>query len=54
LKDGVSLFIAKDVCDVLGLGNITEELRELDDDERSKFRNPEVTPKGGESLLDGD
>ena len=26
-------FVAKDVCDVLGLGNVTETLRNLDDDE---------------------
>ena len=28
------LFVAKDVCDVLGLGNTTEALRGLDDDEK--------------------
>ncbi len=33
LKDNEPWFVAKDICDVLGLGNITEALRNLDDDE---------------------
>lgn len=33
IKDGEPWFVAKDICDVLGLGNITEALRNLDDDE---------------------
>lgn len=33
--NGEPWFVAKDVCDVLGLGNITEALRNLDDDELS-------------------
>lgn len=32
-KDGEPWWVAKDVCDVLGLGNITETLRNLDEDE---------------------
>lgn len=32
-KNGKPWFIAKDVCDVLGLSNITEALRNLDGDE---------------------
>lgn len=32
-QDGVPWWVAKDVCDVLGLGNITETLRNLDEDE---------------------
>lgn len=35
-------FVAKDVCDVLGLSNVTEALRGLDDDETNSIRNPEV------------
>lgn len=34
-KDGEVWFVAKDVCDVLELSNITEALRGLDDDELS-------------------
>ena len=34
-KDGEAWFIAKDVCDVLELSNITEALRSLDEDELS-------------------
>ncbi|MCP3968544.1 MAG: phage antirepressor Ant, partial [Lentisphaerae bacterium] len=33
-KDEEPWFVAKDVCDVLGLSNITEALRNLDEDER--------------------
>ena len=33
MLDGEPWFVAKDVCDVLGLSNITEALRNLDDDE---------------------
>ena len=35
IKDNEPWFVAKDICDVLGLGNITEALRNLDDDELS-------------------
>ena len=33
LIDGEPWFVAKDVCEVLGLVNVTEALRGLDDDE---------------------
>lgn len=33
IKDGEPWFVAKDICDVLGLSNITEALRNLDNDE---------------------
>lgn len=33
IKDDEPWFVAKDICDVLGLSNITEALRNLDDDE---------------------
>lgn len=35
--DGESWFVAKDVCDALGLSNVSVALHRLDDDERSKF-----------------
>lgn len=35
--DGQPWFVAKDVCDALGLTNVTVALQRLDDDERSKF-----------------
>jgi len=41
-KGGEVWFVAKDVCDALGLNNITEALRGLDEDEQNNFRNPEV------------
>lgn len=37
IKDGEPWFVAKDVCDVLGLTNPTTALSALDEDERSKF-----------------
>ncbi|WP_423212044.1 phage antirepressor [Paracoccus yeei] len=36
--DGNPWFVAKDVCDVLGLTNPTEALRGLDDDEKNTLR----------------
>lgn len=36
--DGNPWFVAKDVCDVLGLANTTEAIRGLDDDERNTLR----------------
>lgn len=44
-------FVGKDICDVLGLGNITEALRALDDDEKTNFRNSEVAQNGGRAPL---
>ena len=37
-RDGEVWFVAKDVCDVLELDNVTEALRGLDDDERNTLR----------------
>jgi len=36
-EQGEPLFVAKDVCDALGLSNVTVALQRLDDDERAKF-----------------
>lgn len=41
MKDGDPWFVAKDVCDAVALGNTTEALRGLDEDERNTVRNPE-------------
>lgn len=38
MKDGEPWWVAKDVCDVLRIGNPTEALRPLDDDEKSTLR----------------
>lgn len=44
--------MAKDVCEVLGLGNVTEALRGLDEDEKGYFRISEGTsPQGGNPNL---
>lgn len=44
-------FIAKDVCAVLGLDNVTNALRALDDDEKSNFTNCNVAQNGGRAPL---
>lgn len=36
-KTGEPWFVAKDVCDILEISNVTMALQKLDDDERSKF-----------------
>ena len=43
-KDGQIWFVAKDVCDVLELSNVTEALRGLDDDELTS----EILNSGGQ------
>lgn len=46
--DGTIWFVAKDVCETLGLTNVTEALRGLDEDERGYLRISEGTsPAGG-------
>ena len=40
-------FLAKDVCRVLELGNPTEALRNLDEDEKITLSNPEGNPRAG-------
>lgn len=45
--EGEPWFVAKDVCDALGLSNTTEALRNLDDDEVSNISNSEVAQNGG-------
>mgnify|MGYP000035947298 FL=1 len=50
-ENGNPWWVAKDVCRVLELGNVTEATRNLDDDEKSIFRNPEVTSSGGNPNL---
>lgn len=46
---GEPWFVAKDVCNALGLTNTTEALRGLDDDEVSNITNSEVAQNGGRS-----
>jgi prophage antirepressor-like protein len=47
-RDGNPWWVANDVCDILGLENTTEALRNLDDDERGSLRVTEGTsPFGG-------
>lgn len=46
-ENGEPWFVAKDVCDALGLSNTTEALRNLDDDEVGNISNSEVAQNGG-------
>lgn len=50
-KAGEPWFVAKDVCDILELSNVTEALRSLDDNEKSNFRISEVAQNGGRAPL---
>ena len=43
-QNGEPWFVAADVCRVLGLGNATEALRRLDDDEKNTLRTSEGIP----------
>jgi hypothetical protein len=40
-------FVAKDVCDALGMGNVSETLRGLDEDEKITIRITEGNPRRG-------
>jgi len=40
-RDGETWFVAKDVCDILGLGNPTEVLRNFPEDERNTLSSTE-------------
>lgn len=40
-------FVAKDVCECLGLENVSEALRGLDEDEKITLSNPDGNPKAG-------
>ena len=49
--DGEVWFVAKDVCDILGLSNPTEAIRGLDDDEKNTLRISEGIPGRGNPNL---
>ena len=40
-------FVAKDVCDVLGLVNSRQAVSSLDDDEKITVTNPDGNPRAG-------
>ena len=46
-ENGEPWFVAGDVCRVLGLDNVTEALRPLDEDEKITIRNSEGNPRAG-------
>ena len=47
LMGDVRWWIAKDVCDILGLDNVTEALRSLKDDEKITLSTTEGNPRNG-------
>ena len=53
VEDGEPRFVAADVCAVLELGNVTEALRGLDEDEKMTLSNPESHSggRGGAQFL---
>lgn len=46
-KDGELWFVAKDVCDALGIGNVSDAVSRLDDDEKGCVALTDRTPNGG-------
>lgn len=50
-ENGEPWFVAKDVCDILELGNTTNALRALDEDEKTNFTNCNVAQNGGRAPL---
>ncbi|MEE8726416.1 MAG: phage antirepressor KilAC domain-containing protein [Bifidobacterium thermacidophilum] len=48
---GEPRFVAKDVCDILELGNTTNALRALDEDEKTNFTNCNIAQNGGRAPL---
>ena len=49
MRDGEPWFVAKDVCDCLELGNVSQTCSRLDDDERGIISND--TPSGKQEML---
>mgnify|MGYP000933133895 CR=1 FL=1 len=49
LVDGQSWFVAKDVCDILELGNVAQAVSRLDEDEKDVISND--TPGGKQELV---
>lgn len=52
VRDGEPWFVAKDICDILELENVTRALDTLDNDEKSSI-NPNITISNvGNPILD--
>lgn len=47
MHEGEPWFVAKYVCECLELNNVTEALRNLDEDEKITLSNPEGNPRAG-------
>ena len=52
-RDGVTWFVAKDVCDILEIQNVTQAINQLDDDEKMTLCNSEghSGQRGGAQFL---
>lgn len=51
MRDGEPWFVARDVCEALGLENVTKALSPLDDDEKITLTNSEGNPRAGIPLM---
>ena len=48
---GEPWFVAKDVCDILDLGNVSQAVSRLDDDEKSNITTNDIAQNGGKAPL---
>lgn len=48
---GEPWFVAKDVCDILELGNVSQAVSRLDDDEKSNITTNDIAQNGGKAPL---
>lgn len=51
VKDGEPWFVAKDVCDTLEIGNVSQAVSYLDEDEKSNIITNDIAQNGGRAPL---
>lgn len=51
VKDGEPWFVAKDVCDALEIGNVSQAVSYLDEDEKSNIITNDIAQNGGRAPL---
>ena len=50
-REGNPWFVAKDVCDALGISNVSDAVSTLDEDEKSNIANNDIAQMGGKDPL---
>lgn len=50
-KQGEPWFVAKDVCDILEISNVSDAISKLDDDEKSNIAISDIAQNGGKAPL---